>query len=446
MFMPGWKQLIVIAVCLLLFAPYLFTCFYAVPFADDFCFGWTASQPVTFLQKFLNQYLFWNGRYSADVLANLHPMLSGKLVVVQLSFVAGIFMMPALLALLIQRITSHAGISITSALFISLYCYNQMPNVSEGLYWYIGISNYLIGNLLLLLHFIIAFRKGVFSKITAGLLLFIAIGFNEIAALIIPSFYLGALFIASREFKNYRREISLYFLIAVVSSALVFFSPGNFTRSKEFSDSFQLGHSLLYSGLQTLRFVASWMLSVPFIALSLVVYVYAIDLKKNITDRIPFPLPLLFALFIVFAAAFLPYMATGILGQHRTLNYVLPFFVLLWLMAVVNAGNNFPVSNSLAALRRPMFSTILLAASLLSFAVWGNGFALSKDLQSGAMASYKAEFFERQLNIATAKEKGIPALVRRPASLSVVDAKADTAYWVDKCITNYYTDGGTVLY
>lgn len=446
LFMLRWKQIIVIAACLLLFAPYLFTCFYALPFADDFCFGWTASQNSTFLQKFLNQYLFWNGRYSADVLANLHPMLSGRLITAQVIFAACIIAMPLLLTLLFRRVTKNTGLSTSAALLATLYYYNQLPNVSEGLYWYIGISNYLLGDLVLLLHFLFAFRNNIAAKATALLCLILAVGFNEVGALLIPLFYLAGIFIASSNFRERRKEVILYFSVATVCSALVFFSPGNFTRSKEFENSFQLLHSLLYSAMQTGRFIASWMLSVPFIALSLLVYVHAIDLRKNFTDRIPFVFPILFLLFIVFAAAFLPYMATGILGQHRTMNYVFFYFILLWLMALVNAGNTLPAPASLAALKKPLFSSVLLGAALLSLAVRGNGFELSKDLQNGSMAAYKAEFFQRQLNIAGGKTTVIPALYRRPASLSIVDARADTAYWIDKCMKNYYTQGGRPLH
>ena len=65
--------------------PFVIICFYALPFADDFCFGWTASEKIAFVQKFLNQYLYWNGRYTADVLVNFHPLVTGKNLVYQLS-------------------------------------------------------------------------------------------------------------------------------------------------------------------------------------------------------------------------------------------------------------------------------------------------------------------------------------------------------------------------
>ena len=83
--------------------PYFAICFYAFPFADDFCFGWTASENISFAQKFLNQYLYWNGRYSADVLVNLHPMVHGGVTNYQILIAASLFLTPVVLYFLAKE-------------------------------------------------------------------------------------------------------------------------------------------------------------------------------------------------------------------------------------------------------------------------------------------------------------------------------------------------------
>lgn len=444
-FMLTRRQFILLAFCVLLFAPYIFSCFFAMPFADDFCFAWTASQHGPFLQKFLNQYLLWNGRYTADVLVNIHPLLSGKVWVYQLTLLFGLLATPVVFLLFFKRILKQWNFALLFAAFSSLYYFNQMPSITEGVYWYIGISNYLFGNLLFLLHLYFAYRNGKVPKVAALILLFLATGFNEVGAVLIPSFSILAFFYIRPYHSQYKKEAFAYIVVSVIAAALVFLSPGNFVRGAEFQQSFQIGHSVLYAGLQTARFIANWMLNVPFICLSLLLYLNARHFEETILGKLSFSLTFLFMLFVVFVSAFLPYMATGILGQHRTINFSFFFFIPLWVILVIKFANSFPLQNSWPLIRKPFSLFLFTVAALLGLAFMGNGFSLTQDLQNGAMARYKAEFYQRQLNILARTDKQIPALFNRPQSFTVTDARADSTWWVDKCIKNYYGLSGKPL-
>ena len=177
--------------------PFFAVCFYALPFADDFCFAWTAAEKIPFAQKFLNQYLFWNGRYTADVLVNFHPLRSGKIFFYQLTLFLSLLFTPLLLFFLMKRFLQQNIQAALASLIIFLLYLQLLPNLSEGVYWFIGIANYHVGNLCLTAHFVFAFRKNKIHRLTSVVFLLAAVGFNEIAAVIIPVFY-GAVYFFSK--------------------------------------------------------------------------------------------------------------------------------------------------------------------------------------------------------------------------------------------------------
>jgi hypothetical protein len=445
--------------------PYLVICFYALPFADDFCFGWTASALIPFIQKFLNQYLLWNGRYTADVLVNLHPLVSGKIVYYQLAVFISLLAMPVVVyvflnALLAQiqdpslrkatfRDDKRIDVFLYS-LFITLFYLNYQPNITEGVYWYIGIANYHLGNLLLLVQVTLLLKAlsatgkvRTILHLLSLMALVIAIGFNEVGALIIPAFYfLLALF-------NYRlrtvdcRLVVAYCTVAIISSAFVFFAPGNFVRANEFEHKYDLLYSLFYSSLQTIRFMAQWMLNVPFVLLSAVVIANAGKLKSSI--QADYRLLLLAILLIVFCGSFLPYFATGMLGQHRTINYVFFFFILLWLLFLLSVSARFDLPDKLQPLQKNSTTTLLLLTCILLMAITGNGVKLLSDIKHGTFSRYDTAFYKRQTVVLQSPYKPIKKLETIPATFSIVDVRSDTTWWVDKCMKKYYEKTGKVI-
>lgn len=461
---------ILIALLTAALIPYLVVCFYAFPFADDFCFGWTASESIPFVQKFLNQYLLWNGRYTADVLVNLHPLVSGKIVYYQLSCLVAIVAMTVAIYLLttsliadkaIQDLSiqkTHVGndktlkiYAVISALLITLFYLAYQPNITEGIYWYIGLANYHWGNLTAALQVITLISalqsegyKRVLLHIASLLLLLLAVGFNEVGALIIPACYFTYLLLYKKEPKINRLQIAVYCMVAILASAFVFFSPGNFVRSVEFENRYNLLHSLLYAALQTIRFLAEWMLNVPFILLSAVVIANASKLKTNV--QADYRLLLVALLSIVFCGSFLPYFATGVLGQHRTINYVFFFFILLWPLFLLSVSERFNLPDKLQPLSKAKVIASLLITSTLLLAITGNGVKLLADFKHHTFDRYEATFYKRQADIVQNPDKPIKILETIPATFIVVDVHSDTAWWVDKCMKKYYKDTGKVVY
>ncbi|HLP19936.1 MAG TPA: DUF6056 family protein [Chitinophagales bacterium] len=446
--------------------PYLVVCFYAFPFADDFCFGWTASEKIPFIQKILNQYLLWNGRYTADVLVNVHPLISGKIIYYQLAVFFSLLAMPVVVYGWIDAVFSAAKIQDSSpripiaigtaqndkrffvmlaSLFVTLFYLNYQPNITEGIYWYIGVVNYHLGNLLLLLQVTLMLRASsatgkakIILHAASLLLLFISVGFNEVGALLIPAFYFAfAIFNCRLQTVDCRLGVA-YCAVAIISSAFVFFSPGNFVRANEFEGRYDLLHSLVYSTAQTVRFLAQWMLNVPFVLLSAMV-VANVD-RFKIRMAIDYRVLLVVMLFVVFAGSFLPYFATGILGQHRTINYVFFFFILLWLLFLISVSERFSLFDKLLPLKKDKAVVMLLGISILLMAITGNGVKMLSDFKHGKFRKYEEGFYQRQAGVMQNPNAPIKKLETIPATFTVVDVRCDTTFWVDKCMKKYYLE------
>lgn len=455
------------SVILLLIAaltPYLVICFYALPFADDFCFGWTASENIPFVQKFLNQYLLWNGRYTADVLVNLHPLVSGKIMYYQLSSLVAIVAMPVVVYHLIITLSIDKTIqdsslrkayvrndktlktyATISALIITLFYLTYQPNITEGIYWYIGTANYHWGNLLVVVQLTLLLKaltatgktKHILHTLSV-LLLVIAIGFNEVGALVIPLFYC-CLWAFSCQLQTANCRLwALYSGVAIIASTFVFFSPGNFVRAVEFESQYNLLHSLLYATLQTVRFIAQWMLNVPFVLLSAIVIANADKINSNV--KADYRVLLVAILAIVFCGSFLPYFATGVLGQHRTINYVFFYFILLWPLFSLAVSTRFNLPDKLQPLQKNSTITLLLLTSILLIAVTGNGVKLLSDIKHDTLRRYETNFYKRQAAVLQHPDRPIEKLETVPAIFTIVDVRSDTTWWVDKCMKKYYIE------
>lgn len=423
--------------------PYLLVCFAALPFADDFCFGWTAAQKIPFLQKFLNQYLLWNGRYSADIFANVHPIITGKLIAYRGALCVSLLATPFVLYLLVKPFIQQKTTAAILALLITNWYLGKQPNLTEGIYWYIGIVNYHIGNLCFLLCMALMIRatqsntyKNVWLCISI-LLLIISIGFNEIGAALIPIYcFTGAItgYIQKRNYKLFE----IFFAVAFFASLFVFLSPGNFVRRNYFPHRFDVLYSAYYSLLQTFRFTAQWCLSFHFAAISFFAISIAPAIKADWLKQTNWKIIVALLYITIFCGSFLPYFATGILGQHRTINYVFLFAIPLWVWLLIAFSHQFQVEDYITQFTKK-FAPII-AACLLVTPLTGNGVVLANDIIQFNFVFYEMGFEMRQKSLLAEPNQPVPPIGQIPESFKIVDAKADRDYWVDKCIANFYRE------
>ena len=172
---------------------------------------------------------------------------------------------------------------------------------------------------------------------------------------------------------------------------------------------------------------------------------YANKIKNPFIRRTDYRLILAVLLFTVYSGSFLPYFATGILGQHRTINYVFFYFIFLWLAFLISVSIKFSLRDKMVTFVNERWTFTLIIISIILMALTGNSYRILNDFTTGSFTKYDAEFIERQNTILANNGAPITPLKNIPSTFRVVDVKSDTSWWVDKCMKNFYTHTGIIL-
>lgn len=422
---------------------YVVTAFYAMPYADDFCFGWTNKTQGSLLSRYLHLYQNWNGRYTSDLLIQFHPINLNSLLAYQSIAVIGILLTVMGFSVFIYSITQKLKPAFLMGCTLAAFNLTLMPAISDCVYWFGGFINYHLGVILLLFHvalLVLYFRsnsKHRWAYYTASWLLLVAVvGIHELAALIVTSTYFVAV-LSNRTSNRKRIPLLTLFITAVAGLLIVLLAPGNAVRSSHFSNQHNLLHSLMYSGAQMVRFGFYWIVNPAYILLACLTIKYG---KKFIRpDAIQPHLAILLTALCGswFLAFFLPYFATGMLGQHRTAAFAFAIFIPTSLLLIVYY--NEVISSISSRIKNLQVSIkVFSVAMFFSLLFWGNTFTLTSDFVNGHMIDYKKQFMQRQQQILENPEAPIQPLKTVPATFKIADTKGDTTYWVDICMKNFY--------
>ena len=214
-----------------LFIPYIVLCFYAHPIADDY----TYNTAYNFWLDQKTLYLHWNGRYTSNFLAMTNPILFNSFTGYRLAAFTLLLTMPISIGFMLSSTTGKAFsllerslISIISSLFIL----SLLPSLAEGIYWYSGAVTYLLGCCVAMLYIAFMFlflqKKYLINRFIhiflSGVLLFIAIGFNEVQMLLLVFAHI-TLWITVKKEERYRSVWLIMLLLCVIFSSFVFFFP-----------------------------------------------------------------------------------------------------------------------------------------------------------------------------------------------------------------------------
>lgn len=328
----NYKITLVLSVaCLILF---ISPCIYLLPAADDYCGMIELKERGGFWGNIVQSYFNWGGGYSGAALQYFSPLNFNYsyLLVPIVSVVIGVLCVNYLLNAIFK-----IEYSLIYAICFNVLCIALSTEIYEMLYWFIGVASYTWGTwismfLLGLAINSITSQKTIFIFISSiSILLFSALNSISVAAL--------PLFLFVSYFSSENKKPYLYFgMLSVIVFCLAMFAPGNFSRATNFSNNFKVLHSTGMSLLQTIRFIFLWT-SKPVFILSFFATYYLgnkkiIQLKHSYNNKLLIGAILL----LMFYAAFMPYMGTGILGQHRTYNATLPWFILITHILAVKWG------------------------------------------------------------------------------------------------------------
>ena len=155
MFLQKNSEKILFAILLLILFPYLYLAFFTHPVADDFSFTVTRNH-LGLIESLKYEYFHWSGRYCADLMQLVNPIVSNNFFLYKIFSVALIFFSLASIYFFIRTITQKS-LSIIYCLNISLFILLMhlflMPSLAQGIYWYTSSVAYYLGIIVTMIYF-----------------------------------------------------------------------------------------------------------------------------------------------------------------------------------------------------------------------------------------------------------------------------------------------------
>jgi hypothetical protein len=440
---------------LLLFIPYVYISRYANPVADDFVYG-AKGRANTLSTLLIPEYLNSNGRYISNIFVFLNPIGFNSFFIYKLVPVVLIILLIVstfvFVRVMIGKDRSNTG-SFTIALLISDLFLYQMPILSEGIYWYTGAVTYQLATVFMItyLSMLVLYTQGRFcfkSKaihtVLLTLLLIAGIGFTEIHMIVFVIFSGISLFIVIKNNLRYKPLFIYLLAITCIFSGIMFFSPGNENRASMFVNNHRFLYSFALACAQTLRFFLEWTASVPLLALS---FLYYFLNKKLSEDHHLFSVSFYLSPFysiamlfgVIFIAVFPPYWATGMLGQHRTVNVAYYLFLMIWFINLTVCFNFYKNELPVAKVINRRLQTILLIVTVVALFFSKNGYDLLTDIFYGRAQAYDVQMTARYMQLqAPADTIYFDPIQDPPKSLFLYDVKEDPANWLNRSYTLYF--------
>ncbi len=437
---------------LLAILPYCYLSFFTNPSADDFGFA-VQSQKYDLLLLIKQTYLYWNGRYVSNVFIYLNPIAQESYFGYKLVSFALILLLGLANFLFIRQLLSKnkKQNQLIISFILSLLFMHNMPIISEGLYWFTGTVIYLLGIITALFYFTFLIKtvrenkKGGYPFFLL-LLLFLTCGFNEVLTLLMVFILLVVSAIFYKKKLKGKKVIFTQFICAVLFAALVVFSPGNEYREVAYQNAHNFSHSFLYSLMQVGRFSLLWIGSIPLVAASFLYFQFNRKMRQeNELFKNSFYLTRWTSLLILFALIFIcvfpAYWATGILGQHRTLNVAYFFFLIMWFINL-SVWYNYYQEKLRFALNDKIMTTLSMFF-IVGLVFTNNGYNAISDIFSGSANSYNEQLLNRFTTLKEARQLNkstitITKLMAQPKSLFVSEITNNPKDWTTQGYMLYF--------
>lgn len=184
------------------------------------------------LERHINHYLTWSGRFIADYISVLLLHIPNKIIqssIISCSAILMVFLISYLPSYILKQ--RYSILSFIS-LFIIYWVTN--PTLGQTLFWVVGAANYLYTNLLIVIYlFLLTLYYQKHNYISYILLILISsiVGFSsENITWIVLLFSLSTSFIIYKKSSDYK--IWLSSVLVVTSFSFMIFSPGNSARAQ----------------------------------------------------------------------------------------------------------------------------------------------------------------------------------------------------------------------
>ena len=436
--------LLLLSLAVVALLPYLVAICYILPLADDFCNAWEAIRQPALLTGVSHLYCKMNGRFASNFFLLLIPIHVG-LWAYRLSALGLTLLTTGAYYWMVKKIVSGKLAALVTALVVELFFLFQLPDLSEGVYWYSGYVIYQLSALVYISGLLLAWEvtspvyiktdSRLLKSILAPLLILITGGFNEPIALISCLTYF-ALFLYRRNEKENLALPILFAVLSVISLCILVFSPGSAVRASHYHFDRNIFKAIAMTQLQIIRFVADWLSNLPFVLLALIAIVRANKVSLSWLREIKWWWILLACYAVLMSCILLPYLFTGMLGQQRTVDLAYFLFIPLALFALVQFSRS-RISFTVLSFFSSDKKVATIAAIAIGFMMLTkNGYKVGYDLASGTLARYSTEQQERSVLLAAHKDEAgykLPPIQNRPLSITLYDEDKPGMEWVQKC-------------
>lgn len=434
-------RLLIVLLLLLLLGRFIFVAFHVHPHADDWSYAVSTLKDPS-IERVLRDYHSWNGRWVSNFVVFKNPMILGLeqgIPIYRAIAIGMIFLLWIALFGLWKILVPDRTRSLIASLITLLTYLLVMPDLHEGIYWYTGAVTYHLPNVLMIV-LLISWLKWDRDQrkwrlpINALLTVIIA-GSSEVHMVLMLAAYTIWFYPAGRSGAS--KVPAAFLIIAIVAAIIMIAAPGNGARSIFYPEKHQLLHSLWYGSLQTGRFLFTWIFHPIVLAASILWLMF--DRRYLITDRFPvrpFHIAIIL-LSVIFVLMVMPYWATGILGQHRTVNVAFFVFLFLW---------PFLLGQLDRVVKRIHFRWIddhwrvVLGAWLIGGLLLGTGRKMTLDIINGDLSRFDREMREHYTSISAHLQDDVPAMSpipRSPSSLHRFDPGTDPHHWANRGLVEY---------
>lgn len=449
---PRAFRLLFIAMLGLALLRYVAVARFIHPFADDFSYA-AIGMRTELLPRWQEEYLNWNGRWFSNALVLRGPLVLGPaqgLLPYRLVPIA----LLALFAFSAQRLIGAVAPGLAradrrlGAALLLLTALHLLPDLSEGVYWYTGAVTYFLPAslfLLLLAEHARAWQAGwrwtAWGAARAALLSAIAIGCNETHLVLVALLNGGVATLALRRDRRAWRAMVPLLTVTAVAAAAVVLAPGNAGRAAHFPLRHDPLRTIGWGALQSGRFLLQWLGS-PVLLIASVLFLAALQGWRSAVPllrdaRLPRPLPVAIALGgVLFLCMALPYWATGLLGQHRTVNAALLALLPGWFLLLAAVHERITASRPWPALPVGL-QRLAWALFFIACLFTGSGGRVTGDLLSGRLKRFDAQLMQRQAAITGPAAAGVlvvPPIADAPRALRYLDATDDPEHWLNRSV------------
>jgi len=456
---------LLVTACLAVVAVFVLLGQYAHPSSDDFCMAAGVNQ-YGLITHLWNHYFEWSGRYSANALYAIYPVVSGLFAgyrFIPAIMLAGLLLATAffLSTLLHSRMLARS-VMLSSLCFVSVYLLGMMSPASS-LFWMAGALTYQTANILFFVSLGLMIRLDerqkrsqhyfAFVAVLLGVLV-IAMGTNETSMLALTAVSMLGFVVHLRTGWARLKPWLVILVMVLICFAVVYFSPGNTIRAADFPLRHDLSRAI--NGSLVVGFKVLWIwLSSPVLIVSSVLVPFALAGLNKVSGRsitVSNTQLVLLGLCTFALPVMLQFPAWWSMGgwpPARTLDAIYFLFLVSWFMTIGAITLRFSAKQQSYATKQSLSAypaiTVIVLSLIFTWAV----------LESPSMLRVKNDLFhvagpwheymiKRYVQIKQAVAEGQLYLTvadyqqEYPRSLYFNDIMHNPQHWRNVCYADYF--------